>query len=342
MSHDPSFLPRDERASTNGSDGTGQRALPPADFHVPVPLRPIGAPVRPPGVVEQLAPRPEPTAGSRHGTNEAAPIAAPPPPPRIQAVSPLASPRPKFTPPPTNNRAATVQSASQSPLSGLHVPVSSERVIDGAAGGITFLPGSAHERSIFRRREIQMLIGALIVTFVVVVGAAIAMRLAVVQTGENFAAVARERVQLERQAAEYSVSLDAYRVLARRATAVQDILEQHRAWRPFFRLMEKRTMPDVRYESLTADASGSVAVSVVAPDLRTAAAQVVAWQQSDGVSNVEIGPMSTTVDALGVVRGVRFDLRLRVVPENFSASSPVGSVVFDDSKLPPTASAVAQ
>ena len=121
--------------------------------------------------------------------------------------------------------------------------------------------------------------------------------------------------------------LQTYRSTVRRATALRELLAQHRSWAPFFRLIESRTLPSVRYQSFTADVGGSVAMPATAPSVRAAAEQVVAWQESPGVSHVEVSGLSSTADALGVVRGTRFDLRLQVDPIHFSASSAAAPVI---------------
>ncbi|MDP3771544.1 MAG: hypothetical protein Q8R16_04540 [bacterium] len=115
--------------------------------------------------------------------------------------------------------------------------------------------------------------------------------------------------------------LQSYRSTARRATALRELLAQHRSWAPFFRLVESRTLPSVRYQGFTADVGGNITMPATAPSVRAAAEQVVAWQEAPGVSGVEISGFSSTADELGVVRGTRFDLRFQVPPSAFSASS---------------------
>ncbi len=131
-------------------------------------------------------------------------------------------------------------------------------------------------------------------------------------------ALEARRAELMAQANVAEEDLRAYRATVRRATALRDLIAQHRAWAPFFQLIESRTLPSVRYESITADVSGNVTLPATAPSVRAAAEQLVAWQQASGVKGIELSGLASTTDELGVVRSTRFDLRFQADPSVFS------------------------
>lgn len=126
-----------------------------------------------------------------------------------------------------------------------------------------------------------------------------------------------------RRAAIAEKDLESYRRTMARAGALRELLDQHQSWAPFFQLLESQTLPSVQYESVTADVSGSVMLPVMAPSVRAAAEQAAAWQRAAGVSGAEISGIASTTDALGVIRGTRFDLRFRINPEIFTAAPVV-------------------
>lgn len=133
-------------------------------------------------------------------------------------------------------------------------------------------------------------------------------------------ALESRRAELLRRANVAEEDLRAYRATVRRATALRDLLAQHRVWGPFFQLVESRTLSSVRYESITADVSGNVTLPATAPNVRAASEQLVAWQDAAGVKGIEVTGLASTTDELGVVRSTRFDLRFQVEPSTFSVA----------------------
>lgn len=131
-----------------------------------------------------------------------------------------------------------------------------------------------------------------------------------------------DRSALIARAAAVLPDAKALATLGARAAATRVILARHRAWGPFFRLLESRTLPDVAYVNVNADAAGMVTVSATAPSIRTAMEQVVAWRAAELVRAVDLASIASTVDDLGVTRGVRFDLKITLAPDAFAVSSP--------------------
>lgn len=133
------------------------------------------------------------------------------------------------------------------------------------------------------------------------------------------------RDALRRQLAESERAMTTLRATTRRATVVTTLLPSHRRWEPLFALIEARTIPGVRYEGLTADVNGAINMPTIAPNMRVAAEQMVAWRTAPSVVEATASGLASEVDELGVIRGVRFDLRIRLDPTVFMAT-PTPSV----------------
>ncbi|MDO8599179.1 MAG: hypothetical protein Q7S02_03655 [bacterium] len=126
---------------------------------------------------------------------------------------------------------------------------------------------------------------------------------------------ARKRAAIAEQ------DLASYRRTIARAGVLRELLAQHRSWSAFFALIEAGTLPTVRYDGVTADVAGSVILPASAPSIRAAAEQIKAWQEAAEVSDVEMSGISSSTDALGVIRGARFDVQFLVDPHVFVAPS---------------------
>ncbi len=127
--------------------------------------------------------------------------------------------------------------------------------------------------------------------------------------------------QARKRAAIAEQDLASYRRTIARAGVLRELLAQHRSWSAFFALLEAGTLPSVQYDGVTADVTGSVILPVSAPSIRAAAEQMKAWQEATDVSNVEMSGISNSTDALGVIRGARFDVQFVVDPHVFASPS---------------------
>lgn len=185
---------------------------------------------------------------------------------------------------------------------------------------ISFIPGTLRGAEVPAGWALVFAIGGVVLAGLLIGGSWFRVESALRDQRASVAALEARHADARARAAIAEQDLQAYRSTARRATALRELLAHHRSWEPFFRLVEARTLPSVRYQSVTADVGGSVAMPATAPSVRAAAEQVVAWEETPGVTGVEISGFSSTADALGVVRGTRFDLRLQFDPSTFSAT----------------------
>lgn len=193
-----------------------------------------------------------------------------------------------------------------------HVPSARARPL----AGITLIPGEFRTAVALGWERFVALVG--IVLSLAVIGSAWAFLRVRVATEERAAGGAEAQVQALVERLETTrEELRTSEALLRRATIATSLLSEHTTWTSFFRLLEERTLPAVTYENLTADMNGSIVLPASAPDIRSAAEQVVAWRSASGVRAVESSGITVIVDEVGVSRGARFDLRLTVDPTMF-------------------------
>ncbi|MBI2482625.1 hypothetical protein HYV74_00425 [Candidatus Uhrbacteria bacterium] len=202
----------------------------------------------------------------------------------------------------------------------LHIPAAS--TMRGEGGGITLIPEELRATATAPPWW-PMWVGGIATALAVLLigGTWFTLSRLIAREWEVVGALETRRDGLRKQLAESERALEPLRATARRATAVTKLLPSHRRWGPVFALIESRTLPGVRYEGLTADVNGTVSMPTVAPSIRAAAEQMVAWKATPKVTETTASGVLSDVDDLGVVRGVKFDLRLRLDPELFRLTS---------------------
>lgn len=183
---------------------------------------------------------------------------------------------------------------------------------------ISLIPGALGGDAVAPAWVPTLAIVGMVLTVSLLVGTWFVLGSRIAEEQAAVAVLEARRTELLKRANVAEEDLRAYRSTVRRATALRDLLAQHRVWGPFFQLIEARTLPSVRYESVTADVSGNVTLPATAPNVRAAAEQLVAWQQANGIKGIEMSGLSSTTDELGVVRSTRFDLRFQVDPAVFT------------------------
>ncbi|MDO8425050.1 MAG: hypothetical protein Q7T01_00845 [bacterium] len=278
-----------------------------------------------------------PTPRQRRGRVPAASVAEPVPPlpqPSVPQPSPL-PPRPSAapTPQPAPNRAAapsasviasTRKSAGRPAGQGrpavpeeaprLHIPKLGRKTLRA----VSLIPSEFKKKPVSAKwPQLVAIVGvALSIPLIAVPWAILSNR--IVDAREETRAVEARRTDVLSRIAAMEREVESYRVTAKRAVVLQSIVAQHGTWGPFFDLLEARSLPGMRYEQLTVDANGTVTLPTVAPNLRVAAAQLVAWQEEPRVQDLGLSGFSSVIDELGITRGIRFDLRMRVDPALFT------------------------
>lgn len=329
MAKDPSLLPEDMRGAEEvlASQSRSNHGAADAPFHVPEEGKKEGAKPRTRNADQAETSRVRPRTRER--------------PPLVRAgggaPSPAEQVRTAVAPTPPGGRASTGQLADDSTSTSdrpadrsgsgavsraLHMPTGRGRIMKG----ITLIPDEFRKKPVSSKwPQVVAVVGlALTIPLVGIPWWILAQKLTAVRAATD--AVEREHADLLDRIGSAERLVQGYRATARRATALQALLVTHSSWEPFFALVESRTLPGSRYESLTVDTSGSVTFAAVAPSLRIAAAQLVAWQQEERVHDITMSGFGSVTDEIGIVRGTQFDLRMKVDTDLFaSPASPAAS-----------------
>ncbi|MBI4142637.1 hypothetical protein HY480_02060 [Candidatus Uhrbacteria bacterium] len=203
--------------------------------------------------------------------------------------------------------------------SALHIP---DAVPARALKGITLIPTEFQKATVHPAwTRTATGVATIVAIACITVGAVVLERM--IGTLEATAAAREvESAALEAEAKAVTSDLDRSAGTLRRARAIRGLLATHLGWDSIASALEERTLPGVSYDAFAADAQGTIALSVRAPSVRTAAEQIVAWRSTPIVRSVESSSLASALDALGVVRGVRFDLRMTIATDAFLMHPP--------------------
>ena len=102
--------------------------------------------------------------------------------------------------------------------------------------------------------------------------------------------------------------------IGKEVNLVYDVLNKHIYWTNFFALVEKYTLPDVYYGSVSASNNGSLTLDATAPDYATVAKQLKILQQPEAVEFVTAVDISSA--SLGDT-GVSFAIEFTLNPNLF-------------------------
>lgn len=96
----------------------------------------------------------------------------------------------------------------------------------------------------------------------------------------------------------------------------KETLDSHVRWTKLFTFIEAKTLPTVKYNSLSGDSgTGSVSLDAVGNSYRDVAEQIVILRNEPLIASVQTSSAAARVDENGVVNGVSFSLVLRFKPE---------------------------
>lgn len=107
--------------------------------------------------------------------------------------------------------------------------------------------------------------------------------------------------------------------LKRDVEVVGKLLDNHIYWDEFFKLIEKYTLSDVRYESMSIDKSGELKLSVVALDFDVLTEQIKIFNSNpEHFNKVETSGISMDKDSkTGKLNGLKFSISLNLNPDIF-------------------------
>ena len=101
-------------------------------------------------------------------------------------------------------------------------------------------------------------------------------------------------------------------------TAVKSLLDSHISPLPFFDELEKNTLPDVSYDTLVLTKKGTASLSAATTNYTTLGRQLLAFEQSERfITRVQFSSISSSLDQLGEIIGIRFSISLNLDPALF-------------------------
>lgn len=99
-------------------------------------------------------------------------------------------------------------------------------------------------------------------------------------------------------------------------TAIKSLFDEHRTIAPFFGGLEKNTLPEVTYETLTLSDDGSATLSAGTENYTTLARQLLAFDRANEfVAKAQFSGITSSLDQLGAIIGVRFTVSLQLMPD---------------------------
>ncbi|MFA5358968.1 MAG: hypothetical protein WC310_04090 [Patescibacteria group bacterium] len=172
----------------------------------------------------------------------------------------------------------------------------------------------------YHRLQVGGIVLLLAIIFLVAIYFAIARVMS--PSSDQGQALSANIAALEKQLTDFEKKKGEVVLLDRRLAQLNSLAEKHLFWSRLFVLLEKDTLANVYYTSMTVDQSGKIIFSVSAPDYPILAQQLAIWQSEPLVSSVEFS--SATIDENTVlsqdsnapkITTVRFDLVLNLNPE---------------------------
>ncbi|MBI2644880.1 hypothetical protein HYW94_01740 [Candidatus Uhrbacteria bacterium] len=98
-------------------------------------------------------------------------------------------------------------------------------------------------------------------------------------------------------------------------TAFNNLFKNHLYWTQFFEELEKHTLPNVAYDSISISTNYVTSLSAHTTDYASVAKQLIAFQDASSfVTNVEITSANAVLSPTGVSTGVNFSVRLEIDP----------------------------
>lgn len=99
-------------------------------------------------------------------------------------------------------------------------------------------------------------------------------------------------------------------------TAIKALLDGQTTFLPFFEKLEEYTLPEVSYDSLSFSRNGDVLLSAGTRNYTTLGRQLLAFEGAEKfLSSVQFSGISSSLDQLGTIIGVRFNVIFNLDPE---------------------------
>lgn len=164
-----------------------------------------------------------------------------------------------------------------------------------------------------------------VIVFVVVVGGVAAFL--GVKAYSNLKEVARidaETAEMTKQSADLEASISEAKAMQSRLKALGTLLSQHRTGLKLLTFLEKHTLPDVAYSSLSVGENGSVNLSATTSSYESYAAQIGEMRAQKELKSVTASGVSPSYDDKNNLLHVDFNFAL-VFDENLFLGSTISN-----------------
>jgi len=239
--------------------------------------------------------------------DEPTPPSAPTPQPVPEPPTP--PPAPSEVPVPMPDAPIPVPPAPSEPAGG---------DVMGGSLGVSFLPSGddvAKDAPNLKKRALVLLL-VLVIETIVLGGTYAFLALSgsskteeKLKIQEDIVSAVKRSDQVREQAIEAAV-------YAAQTSAVQAALNDHVRWSNFFKFLEARTKPTVKYLGLTGDAdAGTASFDAKGSSFRDIAEQIVVFREDPLVSSVNTGGAAANIDKDGNLEGIALSIGLKVKKE---------------------------
>lgn len=157
----------------------------------------------------------------------------------------------------------------------------------------------------------------------------------------------QKRQELRASIADLGVSIAKAETLAKeavvwnaQAAAAEEALDDHLYWTSFFRRVESKTLPTVKYLNFSGDGdTGTITLDAVGATYRDVAEQIVNFRAEPMVADVRTTAASARVDHLGNVIGVSFVMVIKFKPDLWKQNPTETAAADAEAAQPQTISA---
>lgn len=184
--------------------------------------------------------------------------------------------------------------------------------------GVNLITSEAQKevsRAVIRKNIVQLVVSFLIALMVALLvygvvllyGSQVARKVAILQG--QLDVVEADIIRLERE----NRKLLGFQ---NKLTAVKTLLDSHTSLLPFFQALEKNTLSNVTYDTLALTNEGIVTLTAGTTNYTTLARQLLAFEQSKNfITAVRFSNIAASLDQLGAIIGIRFNVTLQLDPQ---------------------------
>lgn len=188
---------------------------------------------------------------------------------------------------------------------------------------VSLIPAEESERRDPRKGFFHFLIA--VGAFVVMVGSLVGfLGFRVYSNKQKIAKLDAATANLAQQSKDLEASVSSAKSAQVRLKALSSILAQHKTGLRLLSFLEKHTLPDVGYSSVSADVNGSVNLTVSASSFETYAAQINELRAQPEIKKLSASGLTPGYDEKNQLKRVDFSMSLTFDPTVFLGQIPGG------------------